>query len=170
MTAIRIPAPRRGGILGALRWLWTLPTSLVGHAAARLAGCDSPTRIGGAAARCWLYRLPPRKRRSFGAIALGHVIIVSTQVSGPSEPAILAHELSHARQHDWLGPAYLPIHAICQAASALLHLVRPIPGYPPMHAYNPLERHFLCVPFDSLVDPQERSSEAMEQVQRAFGL
>ena len=25
MTAIRIPSPRRGGILGALRWIWTLP-------------------------------------------------------------------------------------------------------------------------------------------------
>jgi hypothetical protein len=170
MTRIRVPQPRRGGIPGIVRRIWTWPTSLVGHAVARLTACAGPTRIGSGAAQCWLYRLPPGKSGSFGAIALGHVIIVAPAIKSPPEADVLAHELSHARQHDWLGPAYLPAHAVCQLVSALLHLVRPVPGFPPLHAYNPLERRFLCVPFDALLDPALRASAAMAEARRAFGL
>ena len=76
MVRIEIPAIRRGGALGRLRALWTMPTTLIGHAAARICDCGGPERIGGLVTRAWLYRLPPGRLRGFGAIAIGHTVIV----------------------------------------------------------------------------------------------
>ena len=86
------------------------------------------------------------------------------------EAWVLAHELSHARQHDFLGPVYLPAHALCQLVSALLCAIRPIRGYPPQHAYNPLERAFLCVPFDVLVSREAPSGPRALELLKAFEL
>lgn len=82
---------------------------------------------------------------------------------------LLAHELAHTRQHDWLGPAYLPLHAVFQILSALIYIVRPVARYSPIHAYNPLERTFICVPVDAIVE-QKSEGECAEKVLRAFGL
>ena len=38
-----------------LRWLWTLPTNLLGHAAGLLVSGRIPRRVGGPAAVGWLY-------------------------------------------------------------------------------------------------------------------
>lgn len=83
---------------------------------------------------------------------------------------MLAHELSHTRQHTWLGPVYLPVHVVCQIVSVLASLVRPIPTFSRLHAYNPLERIFLSVPFDVLVDPTGISESERERIWCAFGL
>jgi hypothetical protein len=152
-----------------LRTLWTGPTTLVGHAFARFAGCAAPERIGGSAAPAFLYRLPVGRLRGLGAIAIGHAIVVEPSFAAPRAPWIFAHELSHTRQHDWLGPAYLFVHAAFQLASAAIALFRPVDGYPPQHAYNVLERRLLCVPFDVLVDGPPASPFA-KQVLRAFAL
>ena len=68
------------------------------------------------------YRLP---LRGFGAIAIGHVIILEPGFLELHGPWLLAHELSHTRQHDWLGPAYLPVHAILQAMSVVPASLQP---------------------------------------------
>ena len=86
------------------------------------------------------------------------------------EAWVLAHELSHVRQHDWLGPLYLPAHALLQLTSVLGALVRPRRGYPPQHAYNPLERAFLCVPFDVLVSREAPSGPRARELLAAFEL
>ena len=170
-AAIRLPVPtaRRGGLRGALRSVWTAPTTLVGFAAAAMTGCGKAERIGSDAARAWLFRLPAGRLRGFRAIAIGHVIIVQESVLERHGAWLLAHELSHTRQHDWLGPAYLPAHAVLQLVSILIYLVRPLAKYAPSHAYNPLERRFMCVPIDALVDPP-RAGEPFDSVLRAFGL
>lgn len=49
--------------------------------------------------------------------------------------------------HDWLGPAYLPLHA-----------------------YNPLERVLLDVPFDVLLASEESLSSGDRRVLDAFGV
>jgi len=77
---------------------------------------------------------------------------------------------AHARQHDYLGPAYLLVHFTFQLLSGLVSLLRPIAGYPPQHAYNPLERALLCVPFDALIAPELPSGQTARQVLEAFGL
>jgi hypothetical protein len=149
--------------------LWTAPTTFVGHAFARLAGCAAAERIGGRATPAFLYRLPEGRLRGLGAIAIGHAIVVEPSFVAPRAPWIFAHELSHTRQHDWLGPAYLFVHAAFQLASASVALFRPIDGYPPQHAYNALERRLLCVPFDVLVGAAPASPLAGD-VLRAFAL
>jgi hypothetical protein len=83
---------------------------------------------------------------------------------------VLAHELSHTRQHAWLGPFYLPIHFLLQIMSALAFVVRPTPNFPPQHAYNPLERLLLYVPFDVLVNPAVIAAEERDVIWDAFGI
>jgi hypothetical protein len=165
-----VPRARRRGVLGILRSAWTAPTTSLGHLFAALLGCGRAKRIGGVAVCASLYRLPPGRLQGLGAIAIGHAIIVEPGFLKGRESWLLAHELSHARQHDWLGPAYLLVHALFQLASALASLVRPLPGYPPQHAYNPFERALLCVPFDVLARPNQPSGALAEQVLHAFGL
>src|SRR6266550_1783932 len=134
------------------RTLWTLPTNLAGHLVGLLLTRSLPSRVGGPAASASLYRLPSTSwARALGAMAIGNVILAEDDfVAGPRGRWVLAHELSHTRQHAWLGPFYLPVHALFQMVSALASLVRPLRGFPPQHAYNPLERVLLYVPFDVL--------------------
>lgn len=167
---IEVPATRKGGALGLLRALWTMPTALVGHAAAWMCGCGTPERIGAPATRAWLYRLPPVRFRGFGAIAIGHAIIVEPAFLERRGDWLLAHELAHTLQHDWLGPAYLPAHALSQLISALIYAIRPRTGYSPWHTYNPLERVFICVPVDAVADPPAPEDRNAASVLRAFGL
>ncbi len=170
MVRIQVPAIRKGSAFGPLRALWTMPTTLIGHAAARISGCGRPERIGGPATRAWLYRLPPRRFRGFGAIAIGHAIIAEPAFLERYGAWLLAHELAHTRQHDWLGPAYLPLHALSQLASALIYAIRPRAGFSPWHTYNPLERVFICVPADAVADPPPPGDPHAVRVLRAFGL
>ena len=169
-TSICVPKPRAGGVLGLLRRCWTTPTTLVGHALARLAGCGAPQRVGGRATSAYLYLLPRGRLRGLGAIALGHVVVVEQSFLGDRRRWLLAHELSHARQHDWLGPFYLVAHATCQIISTLASAIRPLPRFTPQHAYNPLERSLLCVPFDVLVAALPPSGGQAQEVLEAFDL
>jgi hypothetical protein len=114
--------------------------------------------------------LPVGRLRGLAAIALGHAIVVEPEFLRGREAWVLAHELSHVRQHDWLGPFYLPVHALLQLISVLGSVVRPLRGYPPQHAYNPLERAFLCVPFDVLVSREAPSGSCALELLQAFEL
>ena len=79
MLANRVSWPRprsRHPLVASARWLWTLPTNIVGHAAGLLASGRWPSRVGGAAAAGWLY--PIRRGRGLdwvGAVTLGHAIL-----------------------------------------------------------------------------------------------
>ncbi len=96
-------------------------------------------------------------------------MIVEPSFAEHHGPWLLAHELAHTRQHDWLGPVYLPVHAVLQAISLVLYAVRPLSKYSPVHAYNPLERTFICVPIDVVHEPP-LESELTQKVLRAFAL
>ncbi|HET9887997.1 MAG TPA: hypothetical protein VFR10_10835 [bacterium] len=147
----------------ALRFLWTLPTNLIGHGVGLAITRARPVRVGSDAAPGWLYVLPPRK--GFGAIALGDAVISAPElVRGEGGRMVLLHELSHVRQHSWLGPLYLPLHALAQLLSLALSTVRPTAGTSRIHAYNPLEQHFLCVPYHEICRPAQRS----ERIERLF--
>jgi hypothetical protein len=170
MTRLAIPAARRSGAIGALRSAWTAPTNLIGHATARLLGCGKPQLVGGEATRASLYCLPPGRLAAWRAVAIGHVIIVEPALLARHGRWLLAHELSHARQHDWLGPAYLPAHATLLALSAVISLVRPVARFSRWHAYNPLERVLICVPIDALAAPTPPHGADADDVLEAFGL
>ena len=137
---------------------------------ARAVGCGPAERIGGRVAPAYLYRLPAGRFRGLAAIALGHAIVVEPEFLRGREAWVLAHELSHVRQHDWLGPFYLVTHASLQLMSVLGSLVHPLRGYPPQHAYNPLERAFSCVPFDVLVADEAPSGPRARELLEAFEL
>ena len=166
------PARSQRGWPQLLRALWTLPTNLVGHTLGLLATRALPERIGGPAASASLYRLRSSPfARALGAIAIGNVILAETRfVSGPRGRWVLAHELSHTRQHTWLGPFYLPIHFIFQIISALVSILRPVVNFPAQHAYNPLERLIMYVPFDVLVDPARIDDRDRDRIWEAFGV
>jgi hypothetical protein len=156
---IRVPKPRsRNPVLSVARWVWTLPTNVIGHAAGLLLTGRRPERVGGPAARAWLYRIredhPLRLSRWLGGVALGHAILLSERLMrGNPGRLVLAHELAHTRQHDWLGPLYLPLHIACQLVSSLLYLLRPRSDSSPFHAYNPLEQTFLALGHGALRSP-----------------
>jgi hypothetical protein len=170
MTRLLIPSARRGGAIDALRRAWTAPTNLVGHLIARTLGCGRPQPIGGKAARASLYCLPAGRLTAWRAVAIGHVIIVEGDLLARHGRWLLAHELSHARQHDWLGPIYLPAHVLLLALSALISLFRPLARFSPWHAYNPLERVLICVPIDALAAPSPPQGALADDILQAFGL
>ena len=170
MTRISIPTARRSGALGAFRKAWTAPTTLIGHAVAWLLGCRRPERIGGQATDAWLYRLAARRFEGWSGIAIGHVIIVEPAFLAVHGRWLLAHELSHTRQHDWLGPTYLPVHAMLLFLSMMMFFFRPVAKFSPWHAYNPLERVLICVPIDVIADPPAPEGAVADGVLRAFGL
>jgi hypothetical protein len=170
MYSLTIPTARRGGAIGALRRAWTAPTNLIGHALARMLGCARPQRIGGEAARASLYCLPAGRLTAWRAVAIGHVIIVEPALLERHGRWLLAHELSHARQHDWLGPIYLPAHVMLLALSAVTSLVRPVAAFSPWHAYNPLERILICVPIDALAVSPSPEGALADDVLQAFGV
>jgi hypothetical protein len=130
------------------RALWTSPTNALGHLAGLLVSGRRPRRVGGPAARAWLYAIRPRRGLDWvGAVTLGHAILARPgMLDGADAHArlTLAHELAHARQHDWLGPLYLPLHALAQLVSAALSLgARPTVSR--VHDANPLEQTFICI-------------------------
>lgn len=168
-----VPPPRSQKLaVRFVRALWTLPTSLLGHALGLLLTRRAPERIGGVAASAALYRLQSSAfSKALLGIAIGNVIIADAEfVSGDSGRWVLSHELSHTRQHAWLGPFYLPVHLLFQIVSVIASLVRPLSGFPPQHAYNPLERRILYVPFDVLLDPSRVADADRQGIWRAFGL
>lgn len=146
----RWPRPRSRGVLPrVLRALWTLPTNLFGHVAGLVvSGGGRPKRVGGPAARAWVYSIRPGIGLDWvGAVTLGHAILARPGLlDGPAPHArlTLAHELAHTRQHDWLGPLYLPLHILAQVTSAALSLgARPVVSR--VHDHNPLEQTFICI-------------------------
>jgi hypothetical protein len=170
MTRISIPTARRSGAFGAFRKAWTAPTTLIGHAVGWLLGCRRPEHVGGQATDAWLYRLPARRFEGWSGIAIGHVIIVEPAFLAVHGRWLLAHELSHTRQHDWLGPTYLPVHAMLLFLSMVMFFFRPVAKFSPWHAYNPLERVLICVPIDAIADPPVPEGAVADGVLRAFGL
>jgi hypothetical protein len=168
MYSLTMPTARRGGAIGALRRAWTAPTNLVGHAIARMLGCAKPQRIGGEATRASLYCPPAGRLTAWRAVAIGHVIIVEPALLARHGRWLLAHELSHARQHDWLGPMYLPAHVVLLALSGAISLVRPVARFSPWHAYNPLERVLICVPIDALAVSPPPDGALADDVLQAF--
>ena len=143
------PRPRLPLPLAALRALWALPTNVIGHAAGVLVsvgGHAGRRRVRGPAASAWLYRIRPGIGLDWvGAVTLGHVVLYrGGMFDGYAGRLVLAHELAHTRQHDWLGPLYLPLHILAQATSALLSLGRP-PHHSRVHDRNPLEQTFIAL-------------------------
>lgn len=154
-----------------VRGLWTLPTNLVGHAAGLLASGRLPRRVTGPAAAGWLYPIRPGVGLDWvGAVTLGHAILYTRgMLDGPELHArmTLAHELAHTRQHDWLGPLYLPLHMAAQAASALLSLGRPV-AVSRQHDRNPLEQTFICLAAGATRRPLPHGMDT-ERFLAAFG-
>lgn len=146
---VAIPAARRRRP-APLRWLWrlwTLPTNVIGHVAGLLASGGLPERVSGPAARAWLYRIRPGRGLDWvGGVTLGHAILYRPGLfDGRVGRFILAHELAHTRQHDWLGPAYLPLHILAQTTSALISVFSQTLAYSRVHDHNPLEQTFICL-------------------------
>ena len=170
MARISIPTARKRDTLGAFREVWTAPTTLIGHAAARLLGCRKPQRIGGEATNAWLYCLPAGRFNRFRGITIGHVVIVEPTFLAEHGRWLLAHELSHTRQHDWLGPTYLAVHAMLLFLSSVMFFFRPVSKFSRWHAYNPLERVLICVPVDVIADPPPPDGALADRVLLGFGL
>jgi hypothetical protein len=145
---VSLPRPRRRLMapLHMLRALWLLPTNVIGHLAGLLVSGGLPRRVGGPAARAWLYAIRPGTGLGWVvAVTLGHAILYRPGTfDGRIGHMILAHELAHTRQHDLLGPLYLPLHVLAQATSALLSVGRP-PRHSRVHDNNPLEQTFICL-------------------------
>ncbi|HVU49697.1 MAG TPA: hypothetical protein VHL80_03360 [Polyangia bacterium] len=175
-SRVRWPRPRSRALAArALRALWTLPTSVVGHLAGLAVSGGRPRRVGGPAARAWVY--PIRRGLGLdwvGAVTLGHAILARPGLlDGPSLHArlTLAHELAHTRQHDWLGPLYLPLHALAQSVSAALSLGRGT-VVSRVHDRNPLEQTFICLGAGATWPPFPPGLEAegdRERFLEAFG-
>jgi hypothetical protein len=127
--------------------LWTLPTNLVGHLAGWLVSGGPPRRVEGPVASGWLYTIRPGRGLDWvGAVTVGHAILHRPGLfEGPRGRGVLAHELAHTRQHDVLGPLYLPLHILAQTVSAVLTVVLPGPVHSRVHDYNPLEHTFICL-------------------------
>lgn len=164
-SRVRWPRPRsRNPLLRIARWIWTLPTNLIGHLAGRLVSDAKPRRVGGPAAVAWLYPIRPGlPLKWFGAVTLGNAILYRAPILDSRDlraRLTLAHELAHTRQSDWLGPLYLPLHGLAQAVSALISIGRPV-VVSRLHDHNPLEQTFICIaaaatrpPFPPGVDPE----------------
>jgi len=145
---VRLPTARSRLLWrwAALRALWLAPTVILGHLAGVLVSRRLPARVSGPAAFAWLYEIRPGCGLDWvGAVTLGHVILHRARLfEGLEGQLILAHELAHTRQHDWLGPLYLPLHILAQATSAILSLAGR-PAHSRVHDHNPLEQTFICL-------------------------
>jgi hypothetical protein len=175
-TRLRWPRPRsRAPVARTLRALWTLPTNLVGHLAGLLVSGGRPRRVGGPAARAWVYAIRPGLGLDWvGAVTLGHAILARPgMLDGPGRHSrlTLAHELAHTRQHDWLGPLYLPLHVLAQSLSAALSLGgRAVVSR--VHDHNPLEQTFICLGAGGTRPPLPAGLDTDADVERflaAFG-
>jgi hypothetical protein len=148
-SRVRWPRPRSRRVLARMvRWSWTLPTNLIGHLAGLIVSGRRPTRVGGGAASGWLYTIRPGLGLDWvGAVTLGHAILQRPGFLGGDDlhaRLTLAHELCHCRQHEWLGPLYLPLHILAQATSAVLSFGGPV-SVSRVHDRNPLEQTFICL-------------------------
>jgi hypothetical protein len=144
---IRWPSERRAH--GWLRSVWTAPTTVVGHALGLALSRRAPLRVRGPAAAGWFYPLGPNvPTERMTAITIGHAILYRPdKISGLEGRLILAHELAHTRQHDVLGPLYLPVHAIAEAISvAATHAFGGADGARAVHVHNLMEQTFICLP------------------------
>jgi hypothetical protein len=152
--------------------LWTLPTNVIGHVAGRLVSGAGPIRVGGAAASGWRYPIRPGLGLGWvGAVTLGHVILHRPgflETGDLHARLVLAHELCHCRQHDWLGPLYLPLHILAQGTSALLSLGRPV-MVSRVHDRNPLEQTFICLAAGATRPPLPDGVDAYDFLD-AFGV
>ena len=164
-TRVRFPRPRsRNVLIRALRFVWTAPTNALGHLAGLAVSGGRGARVGGRAAEGTTYRI----RNGFGldwvgAVTLGHAILYRPGIFlGPQGRRVLAHELAHTRQHDWLGPLYLPLHVLAQASSALLSMVLPgTPVHSRVHDRNPLEQTFIAFGVGACAKPPPRLSSEL---------
>jgi hypothetical protein len=131
-----------------LRAVWTLPTNVLGHLAGVLVSGGLGRPVGGPCARGRLYLIRPGLGLDWvGGVTLGHAILARPGLMDGRDVRarlILAHELAHTRQHDWLGPLYLPLHILAQLTSAILSL-RGRPRVSRVHDHNPLEQTFICI-------------------------
>lgn len=145
---VRLPAPRRRrrGFVACCALVWTAPTNVIGHLAGLLVSLGQPRRVRGPAAHAWLYPIRPGLGLGWvGAVTLGHVVLYRPGMfDGRLGQMVLAHELAHTRQHDWLGPLYLPLHILAQTLSALLSLGTKR-HHSRVHDHNPLEQTFICL-------------------------
>src|SRR4051812_45686555 len=171
---LRRPRPRRrGALVGAARALWTLPTNLLGHLAGWIAsGGRLPRRGGGAAPVGGLYAIRSGPGLDWGAAGTIRPPILPRPGGGdgPTTAArlTLAHELAHTRQHDLLGPLYLPLHILAQATSALLTRGRTI-TVSRVHDLNPLEQTFIAISSSVLYTPRPSDDDA-DAVLADFGV
>jgi len=173
-SGVRWPRPRRRGVLArTVRALWTLPTNILGHLAGfAVSGGRAPLRVGSDVAVGWLYPIHRGIGLDWvGAVTLGHVILFRPGVvDGPDLRArlTLAHELAHTRQHDVLGPLYLPLHILAQLVSAVLSL-RGRPVVSRVHDDNPLEQTFICLAAGAARPPLPSGIDVDEYL-AAFGV
>ncbi len=104
--------------------------------------------MGGPAARGWLYPIRDGLGLDWvGAVTIGHAILHRPGLLDSGTVAArltLAHELAHTRQHDRLGPLYLPLHILAQTLSALLSIGRPV-SFTRVHDRNPLEQSWIAI-------------------------
>lgn len=168
------PRPRsRHPVVRLLRGLWTLPTNVLGHSLGALVSASRGTPVGSDAARGRLYRIRMPLVRRLAGVTLGHAILLSPELAdGPTGRLVLAHELAHTRQHDVLGPLYLPLHGAAQLTSALLWLVAPVQDSDPVHAHNPLEQRWLCLghaAIGELAHGERLDREALERYLSRLG-
>ena len=153
-ATLRTPSPRATHpVVRALRGAWTLPTNVLGHLLGMLGSGTLGERVASPFAVGRVYVLRGPLAGAPGAVTLGHAILMSPRMRvGFGGRLVLAHELAHTRQHDWLGPLYLPLHGVAQLVSAGLWVVERVPGSTPVHAYNPLEQTFLVLGHHALAD------------------
>lgn len=153
------------------RGLWTLPTNVVGHLAGLLVSGRFPRRVQGPAAVGWLYLIRSGLGLDWvGAVTLGHAVLCRPGMLDRPDlrsRLTLAHELAHTRQHDWLGPLYLPAHILAQAGSALLSIGGPV-MVSRQHDHNPLEQTFICLAAGATRPPLPAGID-VERFLAAFG-
>jgi hypothetical protein len=163
-----MPPPRPSGFATRfLRGVWTLPTNALGHVAGVLVSGSLGAKVGSDRARGRLFVIRVPGFRWVGGVTLGHAILLSPRLSdGLLGRLVLAHELAHTRQHDVLGPFYLPLHVLAQIASALFWIVSPVPGSDPVHAHNPLEQRWLFLghaAIDELLAGERMTRDELER-------
>lgn len=147
-SRVQIPRPRsRHTAVRLARAVWTAPTNAFGWLACRLLSGKPGVRVGGTRASGWIY--PVRRGIGLdwmGAVTLGHHILYREGMfDGVRGRLTLAHELAHTRQHDVLGPAYLPLHVVSQVVSVAISLFRGRPVHSRVHDHNPLEQTFIAL-------------------------
>ncbi len=176
-SRVRLPAPRSSALaVVLLRGLWTLPTNLIGHLLCLLLSGRRGRKVGSGAGTGWIYPVRPGIGLDWmGAVTLGNAILYRQGMfDGLRGQLVLAHELAHTRQHDLLGPLYLPLHLLCQAASLLISLLQPgSVRHSRVHDHNPLEQTFISLAAGATdVWPAEaqRAGVTVTRMLAAFGL